>query len=395
MIIHNSTQINNQICEVGFDPLVNTYEISAQNAKQIKKYALQGIIAELLPTERVRTCMRYIVPTHNTVDGYYSGSKKRGRYSHLMLCGSIWSCPLCASRITETRRRELSDALLSWQGSVFMCAYTLQHDRGDSLKDLKNDLSKTLRSLSNDRDYLKLKDKFGIVGNISSLEVTWGQRAGWHPHKHYLYFADHTLTLEDITEIENVLSERYIKILSKQGRYSVSDVFQVQLGDAEQIKDYVCKGDKWTLAHEITKSPVKLGRDDHLSPFQLAAAYAIGNDQAGSLFREYYFDLKGSRHLVYSHGLRALLGLKKDKSDLELSKEKIENDDVLMFSLVREAWRVVCNKRVRGELLEVLSTGSQDLINDYLSGLGLHTQRFNTFETKPLQDNSSGFIESQ
>src|SRR4051794_16390042 len=68
------------------------------------RWQLQREARALLPDERVAFCMRRIQAT--TVDVLYSPQHKSAHYGGLMVCGSVWVCPLCAAKISEHRRVE-------------------------------------------------------------------------------------------------------------------------------------------------------------------------------------------------------------------------------------------------------------------------------------------------
>src|SRR5712691_4776616 len=66
------------------------------------KWQLQREAQALLPNERVAFCMRRIQA--RTVDVLYSVQHQSAHYGGLMVCGSVWVCPLCAAKISEHRR---------------------------------------------------------------------------------------------------------------------------------------------------------------------------------------------------------------------------------------------------------------------------------------------------
>src|SRR5438552_1083589 len=72
------------------------------------RWQLQREARALLPHERVAFCMRRIQAT--TVDVFYSPQHQSAHYGGLMVCGSVWVCPLCAAKISERRRAELEQA---------------------------------------------------------------------------------------------------------------------------------------------------------------------------------------------------------------------------------------------------------------------------------------------
>lgn len=345
--------------------------IDKKRARRLVQYALQSVIAEIIHSDRLAQCRRSIVPGRDKVDILYSQKLARAHYGGLMVCGSVWSCPICAARITERRREEVSKGIDTFRelgGSVFMAAFTLQHDREERLQDLKKDLTKAHRQF-NAGHYQEIKKGFGIVGSIGALEVTWSNNAGWHPHKHCLYFSEKEIKQKDISELQELYSKRYISILKSLGHYgSDQAAVRLSLGDPQETKDYVFK---WGLSEEITKAPVKSGRDGGYSPFELAAwAAQTGEVQPVLLFREYFDTFKGSHQLQYSRGLRDLLDLGSDQTDEILAKEETA-EAVLMAQIDREIWKVICIKRVRGELLEAASSGSIDSVVSYLNSLGI------------------------
>ena len=119
---------------------------------------------------------------------YGSTGEVRSHFEGLQTCGSVWSCPCCSARISETRRDEMN-TLLSWarkQGlEVRLVTLTARHGRGDDLKTLLDRMKKAKQRLHQHRSYKALKPS--IVGSVVATEVTGGGRHGWHPHFHIIY----------------------------------------------------------------------------------------------------------------------------------------------------------------------------------------------------------------
>ena len=102
---------------------------------------------------------------------------------------------------------------------------------------------------------------------------------------------------------------------------------------------------------------------------QLLLDYCQGDKMAGQLWQEYARVLKGRKQLVWSHGLRKLLGLGIDQSDLEIAK-RIEQDAILLACLTLRDWRIVRDNDCRGELLEVASSGYVAQLQAFLLSIG-------------------------
>ena len=339
--------------------------------RRLLRYIIQAGIQELLPEERVAICLKMIVPGKNTVRVLYSERVKRAHYGNLCVCGSVWVCPVCSSKITEKRRVELAEGLAGWKGGCLMGAYTMRHNRGDGLRDLRELMASTYRKMQQGREWLEIKERFGIIGTITSSEVTWGQESGWHPHRHALALTRQPVALGDVAEIEETISKRFRELLAKAGGFGNED-FAVRFsnGDTpEGASSYVAK---WGLSEELTKGTIKKGRDGNLSPFEIIAwRLATGEKQPADLFREYHSAFKRSKQLTYSWGLRKLLALGAEKTDLQLAEEQVE-DAVVIAELAREAWAVICKQGKRGELLEVASTNDAEQITEFLNGLGIY-----------------------
>jgi len=85
----------------------------ADEAKEhrLLKWALQAEARAMLPNERVAQCLRQINPMAAGVEGLHSPEHQVAHYKSLIVCGSVWMCPLCAAKISERRRDELERAI--------------------------------------------------------------------------------------------------------------------------------------------------------------------------------------------------------------------------------------------------------------------------------------------
>lgn len=331
------------------------------------KYRLQAKAARLLPGERVASCMRSISPGRGGVEVIHTPGRGAS-YRGLMTCGSVWACPICASRITERRKAELQAALDDWSGFAVMAAFTLQHSQDDTLKELLNHLKAAFQALARDRQVKNLKAQYGIIGTVSSLEVTHGA-SGWHPHRHVLYLSERKLSTAEIEALERGISERWRMILKRRGRYggeSCAVVFTAG-GTNQAAAAYVAKG-AWGAAAELAKSPVKSGRSGNRSPFQLLEA-SDNDAQAAALFREYYFAFKRSHQLQFSRGLRALLGMAAELTDEELAA--VEDEGVVMMSISPAVWYSICRRELRAKLLNKARSGDVDALQAWMDEQGL------------------------
>lgn len=294
-------------------------------------------------------------------------------YKGLATCGSVHTCPICASKIQERRRQEVEKAI-AWaevqERAGYVVSYTFPHRVDQPLKQLLKLQREALAHMRNSRGYKELMKQCQNVGRIRSLEVTHGEN-GWHPHTHELLFLDPEVTPE---WLKWKLVWLWLKSCRKVGlyvegrddecnfaRYSVD----VRAGD-DGTADYLAKMDDqrtWGLSHELTKSSSKQGKRSGVHPFKLASDPATHG-----LFLEYVQAMKGSRQLIWSRGLKDAVGLD-DKTDDEIAREEVAKvaDQI---PVADRAWHYVLGNDARWELTNEAKLGGAPAVAEFLLLLG-------------------------
>jgi hypothetical protein len=138
------------------------------------------------------------------------------------------------------------------------------------------------------------------------------------------------------------------------------------------VAEYVAKFGRersWGPEHELAKANAKQGRKSGRTPRELLRDYGAGDERSGALWGEYARVFKGRRQLVWSKGLRELLGVEAEKTDAELAQEAQERGSVLVL-LDKDQWGHVLANDARGELLEVGRSGDVEAVWVFLSSLG-------------------------
>src|SRR5689334_3301163 len=77
--------------------------------ERLARWALQAEARTLLPDERVAHCYRRM--TRYEVDVLHDSARLTASYSGLETCSSVWHCPLCASKVSERRKKEIEKAI--------------------------------------------------------------------------------------------------------------------------------------------------------------------------------------------------------------------------------------------------------------------------------------------
>lgn len=317
-----------------------------------RRYKLQAAAAELLPDERVAWCSQRLVEGARYVD--VCTHQGGAHYAGLAVCGSIWSCPVCAARVAAKRREELSKALERWQGSAVMATLTLAHERDDTLDELLDALRDSWRRMKSGAWWQGIRAKYQLRAYVTALETTWSPAHGWHVHLHCLFFSGLLEARFDAHGFESELYSRYVMHLERHERWASSEHgVHVRIGD-RAAGDYVAK-----LDYELTHAAVTKNGRGGMSPMQLLERYAEdGAGWAGLLFVEYVKCFSGRKQLTYSHGARQVLGLDEEQTDEELaSAEEEQADSQVLISLTLQQFKRVYRAGKRAELLEVATAG--------------------------------------
>lgn len=325
-----------------------------------RKFKLQNKAKRLLPGHSIQKCCCWSVPAKN-VEIWKSEGDGSAHYRNVQTCKNVWVCPVCSSRITERRAKELQAMLDGTDYQTVMVTYTMRHNRTDTLVDTLETISSAIRSFKSGRKWQGFKEGWGIVGTIKALEVTWSYDNGWHPHIHELIVLDlkKPLSYAQTAHLDDILTERWLRVLSRHGGSATSERGLTVSPNA--IDQYIAKfgrdpkGDdgKWTLAREVAKAASKHNsKGKSLTPFEILDR--SGDDkQMSALFVEYQQAMIGKRQMVWSKGLRDLLELVGDGDEMadEKGGEKL-------IEIPFSHWQSVYAERKRGDLLKIAQTGT-------------------------------------
>lgn len=362
-------------------------EFSAQSQVNfLRRFFLQSAARELLPREAVSKCLRRIIPTRAGVDLLYAPAARAAHYSGLMVCKSVWLCPVCSAKITERRRIDLTMGMANFYSlpgvkRVLLVTFTLSHKKNDNLSTIKRALIKARKLLVSGRWAKQFAAEHRIMGTVRSLEVTYGDN-GWHPHLHVLYFFDREVA---IIPFEESIKVRWGQCVAAAGAYASWDYgCDVRFSDKE-VAAYVAKfgkepewkdsdkvllDGKWSVSHEVVKGPSKVSKNGGSTPLQLLSDFAYGDTVAGALYVQYACNFKGERQLCFSPGLREWLGLCKELTDEEIAEQQ-EEVAIILAQLNREQWLRVLGNDCRAELLLIASSGDILKVASFLTSIGI------------------------
>jgi len=338
------------------------------------RFSRHSDLSRLIPKSSTAKCLKVVVS--DSVKIVKSKEHDKCHYVGLMTCGNVWTCPICAAKISERRRKELKTAIFQHEargGSVLLITFTHSHKREESLESLLKRQSLASQWFYRHRTYKELKSRYMKVGRVRALEVNHGQANGWHPHMHELWFLD--VTLHDYSILKAEIFALWLKACKRFDLGLPSEKHGIDIRGGDKASAYVTKfgdQDKWGLESELSKSHLKKGRNGSLSPFQLVDSYREGNKQAGALFIEYANAFKGKRQLTWSRGLKDQFDLE-DLTDEEIASKE-EDECELVARISKNDWYRVLKDSTnyrdsRLMLLQLAENGGSDSVNLYISGL--------------------------
>lgn len=385
----------------GFEGCLISYDRS--HFERIKDFALQRESGRILGfRSSVNTCGRCKIDKNIPRGLVYNERTEKGYFSNVQRCGSVWTCKVCAKKITEQRKQEIALAAKEWsqgicrvysdftiysknfvgairpsveyiKGYVYMITLTNSHNASHSLESQREGQKKALNRFFGSRQGQELMKRLGKRWHITNYEVTLGEN-GWHPHHHILIFSDVDIaaSVTRFFQLESELKQHWINCCRLSNlplpnmEHGLNLIFAKT---AEQVvSQYLCK---WGVEHEMTKGHIKQGKQGGYTPFDLLRLSLDGDEllhgrKPSQWFKEYAKAFKGARQLMWSRGLKDLFGIS-DKSDDDIIEETLKdsehNHDVpdLLFSLL-----VKYNK-----LAHYLNAFEHDIKNgtDYLKNL--------------------------
>ena len=253
---------------------------------------------------------------------------KRAHYSGLVHCGSVRFCPVCSGIIRAERAEEIREGArrhLDAGGGLIVATFTTRHFASDSLAYCFGIHRDAMARMQSSRRYKEWRRSWGIVGSVKANEETWG-RHGWHPHCHSLLFSEMRVSSDDARVMRSELFDMWADSVGAVGGRTLSfDAFDLQAVESghETLAGYIAKvegfGNIEGLGSELSLADVKSGRaEGSISPFEFLR---MKGPAAEALWREYVESMSGKSTIRWSRGLRAMLGMTKERTDEEIVTE--------------------------------------------------------------------------
>lgn len=339
----------------------------APDARSVRaeRFALKVAARRLLPkNHRTSKCMHWRVPKQQ-IQVLKGATTDRAFFHGLQVCAMPWTCPVCASKISERRRHEVAKAMKQAKVlglEVRLVTLTVPHGLGDDVSAIVDKMTKAWTRLWQGKAGMQFRLELGLWGHIRALEVTYGAN-GFHPHFHALAFY-HPEQAKD--KEWKCFSERWQKVATRSGLPQPSLDRGCQVDDGSKAAQYVAKG-VWGLESEITKGHVKKGKRGSRTPFDLLRDYMKGDKQAGAIWLAYAQAFEGRRQLYWSNGLKKLLSIA-ELSDEEITHQPDDEKSLMLAEITDEQWTLIYRRRMESAVLD-LAEVSVDALRLFLGCL--------------------------
>lgn len=356
-------------------------------------------------------CGRHVV-TEGAIPVFRRLDGGKARLGKVKTCGSVWACPVCAAKVAEVRRRELTHAMkghVKAGGHAYLLTFTFPHYMGQSLAELLPKFDHARNRLQGSKGWKKLMQVAnpakgieagvaGRVGSVTSAEVTYGAANGWHPHLHMLVFCKAGAFGEGEPDDYGRLASaaidyfraEWVRHLEKAGlvdggnrQWALDYALDVRGGKG--AAEYIAKWgheERWGLSSELTSSHAQTGRrdtwgtKDHYTPFQLLHLSTDGDGHATCAFREFVDAFDGKRMLTWSPGLKDHFGIAEmSDEDAAAEQELGLQDEHQVGEIEQEQLTQLVTWGMYGRFLAFVAEhghldNAQQLIDDWIAACG-------------------------
>ena len=350
-----------------------------QRIKQIEgklwAYALQSAAKLALPKSRTAMCKRsrssIMLPVGVMLHTHDDGCN--AYYDNLQTCTSVWTCPVCARKISVPRRQELITAQKQHidqdGGSIDLLTLTVPHYFNNDLSEILKKQAKALTRFWSDKTVKKIFEKYKVIGQVRALEVTNGRKSknnGWHPHYHIIIFGYGTNLISQSArdEIQHDLYLRWANACKLATLNIPSEEHGLRFDGGAKAAKYITK---WSF--ELTDGHMKEAKFGGETPWDLLRSIVKtkGEDrQAIVLFREFAEAFQGKRQLHWSRRLKDHFHLN-DIDDDDLAGDG--EDDECVGSICFDDWCKILQYDLRATILVLAESNNWSDVQTYIDSL--------------------------
>jgi len=249
---------------------------------------------------------------HLHVESDANGAKVT--WDGVQLCGHVWSCPVCATRIRAQRRDEVVQSLLAQRGTWRMLTLTVRHNVAHDAKPLVDGVYNAIKAWRKNGTVARWWRE-NVKASVRVVEITWGTRTGWHPHVHLMVCGPSEITKTEAKKLSDAWRSAVVAELGDE-----HEPWQQPAGEAyDPTLDVGCKwgekpldtSDEHDVANRAARYVAKCGVEivqekktgrelGRMTVWELAANATMRPD----LWLEYCAATKGHRMLEENRGAK-------------------------------------------------------------------------------------------
>ncbi len=276
----------------------------------------------------------------------------RCKYSGLLCCDSVWGCFVCAGRILAAYASDLN-VVVEHHGfaRTLLGSFTTRHYRDDDLQWLRREQSRCFTELLAGKGWRLVRERFGIVGVVRAIDVTFGVASGFHAHLHPLLFLARShegkVGRRELAAINAELFKRWCSIVRRRmgEKYVPNEDHGVLLKPCYRA-DYLVK---MGVSLEVTGSFSKTAKNGNCSMLEIAVRAADGDERFREVFRTYARGMKGAKFLTWSKGAKKVL------KEARRDADEPVHDETLVASIPNKVWRLI--RGIPASKVELLEAG--------------------------------------
>lgn len=284
-------------------------------------FGLRALIRHLALTGRERACGLFPV-THRDDDPEIvlktdDEGQRRARWCGVLMCGHIWTCPVCSAGLRAERAERIGLAVQHLGGRYQILTLTVSHHQGEPLDEFLDGFMSALRRVKQGGSIQRIWAD-AVTGSVRTVEMPYGDN-GWHVHAHMVL-----RTREWTDEEKDTLVERWKSAVIRElgESFAPSAVRGVHWsepfdGDDAAFRSlYVAK-----LGLEIV-GVGKVGKRGSLTPWGIAQLAAQGDATAIRLWKEYGEATRGRRMIELDDRMAQAAKHAKHERALEILQAK-------------------------------------------------------------------------
>lgn len=313
----------------------------------------------------------------------------------LTTCGSVWACSVCSAKVNARRALEIGQAVgaaIEAGDWVVFATLTMRHKRRHGLAMLWAALAYGWHKTTNGKAWVLDVQRFGVVGFVRIVELTWGPINGWHLHVHALIFGTGDMDPAGVDRLFDSMFGRWSRALVRKGLGAplpAASDFHLVTGEnaGTVLGDYLAKlsasaiedMDATAIGRELTGTQGKVARARHgtQSMWQVLDEYGrTGDLDLRGVWREYEDVSKGKRQMGWTKGLRERYGVSAEKSDEDIAGEELGTADDDLVGITRDGWlSLLRNPELIPAVIDVAERQGQQGLSTWLDAIGIEHRR--------------------